>query len=86
MSNNIKFGMSEVLVLSGCFVYTSNFWLGVSIIAIGAVSGLLRFGIELNNRTEMLKLEEQKLKQEADLIMANMSGALSTYVGNSSIQ
>ena len=81
---NINFGLCETLTIAGCFIYTSNFWLGVTIIAVASIAGVLRYGIDLNNRAEVLKLEEKKMNYSNDILVA--SGALGGYVGSDQLQ
>ena len=72
----ITFGMSEVLVLSGVYLYTSAFAFSLTLFGLGLLGKLMAMGMEKAIEDQRQQTTENSVKTVVDTIVNAVSSAV----------
>ena len=71
--SNLTFGTPQVLILSSVFMYSQNFWLAISMFALGLFGALAVYSIKHSVEQEKAK----KMKESVDKVEGNLKSIFS---------
>ena len=72
----VTFGMSEVLVLSGVYLYSSAFAFSLTLMGLGLLGKLLAMGMEKAIEDQRQQTAEKSVKTVVDTIVNAVSSAV----------